>query len=111
MTGVQTCALPICDESWNQKWRTPLRLAFDNLGKEIDTCLQREVKRIFSDKLEAQHLVEMFGPVISDLIPMEDFLNDINKKYPFDQQERTNIAQQQRGNILVYITLINQLKI
>jgi len=80
------------DDSWNQKWRTPLRLAFDNLGKKIDVCLQAEVKRIFSDKLEAQRLVELFGPVISNLVTMDDFLNGINEQFPFDQEERTNIA-------------------
>ncbi len=80
------------DESWNQKWRTPLRMAFDNLGRKIDTCLQREIERIFSGKLEPQQLVEMFGPVISNLTSMEEFLNDIHSQYPFDQKERTTIA-------------------
>ena len=80
------------DESWNQKWRTPLRLAFDNLGKKIDSCLKQEVSRIFSGSLEASHLVEMFGPVISNLITMDDFLTSVNEEYPFDQKERTNIA-------------------
>ena len=80
------------DESWNQKWRTPLRAAFDNLGKKIDACLQKEVKRIFSGGLEASQLVEMFGPVISNLISMEDFLTDVNRKYPFDPKERVNVA-------------------
>ncbi|MFA6681109.1 MAG: DUF3536 domain-containing protein, partial [Sphaerochaeta sp.] len=80
------------DESWNQKWRTPLRAAFDNLGKKIDACLQKEVKRIFSGGLAASQLVEMFGPVISNLISMEDFLTDVNRKYPFDPKERMNVA-------------------
>ena len=80
------------DEAWNQKWRTPLREAFDNLGKKIDACMEREVKRIFAGKLEAQHLVEMFGPVISNIVTMDDFLNGINEQFPFDQKERTNIA-------------------
>ncbi|HKL57376.1 MAG TPA: glycoside hydrolase, partial [Sphaerochaeta sp.] len=29
------------DESWNQTWRTPLRQAFDNLGKKIDACIHK----------------------------------------------------------------------
>ncbi|MDT4762910.1 DUF3536 domain-containing protein [Sphaerochaeta sp. PS] len=80
------------DESWNQKWRTPLRESFDNLSKKIDTCFQQEIARIFSGSLEPQPLVESFGPVISKLISMEEFLDSIGKEYPFAQEERTNLA-------------------
>lgn len=80
------------DESWNQKWRTPLRKAFDTLGSSIDACLEKEVQRIFSGSLTTRYLVHEFGPVISNLMSMDEFLNNVHASYPFDQKERTNLA-------------------
>lgn len=80
------------DDSWNQKWRTPLRNAFDHLGHEIDAAYDKEVSAIFSSTLDPQDLLLQFGPVASEIISMEQFLNDLQKDHPFDSEQKTKLA-------------------
>ena len=80
------------DDTWNQKWRTPLRAAFDHLGDEIDTRYAKEVSSIFSDTLDPQDLLLQFGPVASEIISMEQFLEEIEKNHPFETKNRTKLA-------------------
>ena len=63
------------DESWNQKWRTPLRKAFEDLGEAVDTIYHREVTALLGDEFDAQALINTFAPVASGLETMQHFVS------------------------------------
>lgn len=73
------------EESWNQAWRTPLRLAFDNLSREIDVIFADEVQKILGKGLDPKELLYPFSAVASQLKDMDSFLSsftdDAEKKH------------------------------
>lgn len=77
------------DESWNQKWRTPLRKAFDHLSQNIDTIFFTEVKRLLGPQVEALSLLYAFAPVASGQMEMETFL----APYSNDPSVREQLAK------------------
>ncbi len=77
------------DESWNQKWRTPLRKAFDNLSRNIDVIFNAEVKRLLGPKSEPLSLLHAFAPVASEQMDMDSFLT----QYTDDHQVMEQLAQ------------------
>ncbi|NCC66442.1 MAG: DUF3536 domain-containing protein, partial [Spirochaetia bacterium] len=76
------------DDTWNQKWRTPLRESFDHLSKEIDTIFEREVRHIFKDQQDPWDLLHGFAPVASALIDMKSFLSS----YALDHEDEQTLA-------------------
>ena len=65
------------DESWNQKWRTPLRAGFDHLSIEIDAIYVKEIQRILGEQQDPWDLLNTFAPVASELITMQNFLSNL----------------------------------
>ncbi len=63
------------DESWNQVWRTPLRLAFDNLSREIDVIFTEEVQKSLGGDVDPKELLNQFSAVASNLKDMNSFLS------------------------------------
>lgn len=63
------------DESWNQKWRTPLRTALQELGGEVDRLYETEVKAILGEDFDTRALLNSFSPVASKLVPMRQFVS------------------------------------
>lgn len=77
------------DDSWNQKWRTPLRDAFDNLSTAIDTIYKNEVQSLLGKKTDHIGLLSAFGPVASELVSMEEFL----KPFDLDEEGKAKLAR------------------
>ncbi len=77
------------DESWNQKWRTPLRKAFDNLSQAIDAIYPTEVRRLLGDQVQPASLLHAFAPVASELMDMQTFL----AQYSDNQEVQVQLAQ------------------
>jgi hypothetical protein len=76
------------EEGWNQRWRTPLRSAFDQMGEKLDTLFTEEVKRLLGDDFDPWAMLSRFSPVASGLISMEEFL----QPYSEDQKVITHLA-------------------
>ncbi len=73
------------DESWNQKWRSPLRQAFDNLSLEIDAIYEREAEKILKSRAGAYRLLDGYSVVASGHQSMDSYLSrfveDAEKKH------------------------------
>lgn len=74
--GCQTGGEP----NWNQRWRTPLREAFDLLGTEIDRIYHQKIKEMFNDCVDPQELLNSYSAVIGDFIEIEKFIEGWEKQ-------------------------------
>lgn len=63
------------DESWNQKWRTPLRQAFDHLSCKLDAIFEKEVTNLLGTEMKPRDLLHSFSPVILAHEDMDTFLS------------------------------------
>lgn len=77
------------DEGWNQRWRTPLRKAFDHLSLSIDSIYHTEAKQLLGSDAQATSLLQAFGPVASLQMDMETFL----KQYSDKDEVREKLAK------------------
>lgn len=80
------------EPSWNQKWRTPLREAFDLLAKEIDTIYLREMGKILPSKVDPTRLLHRYNLVISDLITPQEFIAEIEDEYQIKVTDKATFA-------------------
>ena len=76
------------DESWNQKWRTPLRRAFEQLGESIDDIYRREAATVLKAGIDPQEVLNSFSPVASELVSMEEFVS----RYTTDTVAKRTLA-------------------
>ncbi len=65
-------------EGWNQKWRTSLRRALDNLYDRVYSIFTSETERIFKGKVKAGELLFSAGRVFSGRTGMKAFLGEYN---------------------------------
>ncbi|MFA5698252.1 MAG: DUF3536 domain-containing protein [Sphaerochaeta sp.] len=68
------------NEKWNQKWRTPLRRAFDTLANRIDDIYLTEATKIVGSEEAAIDLLNRFAPVASHVISLEEYLRPITRE-------------------------------
>jgi alpha-amylase/alpha-mannosidase (GH57 family) len=64
---------------WNQKWRTPLRAAFENLAAKIDKIYDQKIEQIFKGKVDSIELLNGYSSVISKREEEESFEIEIDK--------------------------------
>jgi hypothetical protein len=81
------------EEGWNQKWRTPLRLAFDNLSKEIDAIFTNEVTKALGNAIDPRELLYQSSVVVSHLKDMDSFLSS----YTNDAETKHTLAMLLEG--------------
>ncbi len=77
---------------WNQKWRTGLRNALNNLGNKIDSIFAEEINSIFSGKEDPYTLLMAAGNVFSGKTRMKEFLTPYVVKYNLDRSVEIKIA-------------------
>ena len=63
-------------DSWNQKWREPLRIALKNLEIKARGIYSSEVKKIFGEDFDTEEMLSSYGKVLSGRISAEDFVKD-----------------------------------
>lgn len=68
------------NDAWNQKWRTPLRSSFDNLANRIDELYLQEASKILGSEEGATKVLNLFAPVASNLVGLEEFLRPYTQK-------------------------------
>lgn len=67
------------DESWNQKWRTPLRRAFDQMALRLDRIFTTEIRTLLGPSVDPQQLLASFAPVAGQLQEMESFVSQLSE--------------------------------
>lgn len=96
------------DDSWNQKWRTPLRNACENNEKRLDGLFKDRFAKITGDTAPqaADDLLLKYGPVAGEEKDGTAFLDDMNTRYILDASQRAELAMLLDGmkNILYSYT-------
>ena len=85
------------EQNWNQKWRTPLRIALSNNHERIMNLFSMGVRNIFGDSLSAYQLLADFGPVAAKQIRMQAFLDELYQKHPYDKNKQGDLAKMLEG--------------
>ena len=64
-------------DSWNQKWRGPLRKAFNNLEVSARMIIEREVKAILGKDADYQQLTLDYKDVVSHKMTVSEFVDKL----------------------------------
>ncbi|MBO7349116.1 MAG: DUF3536 domain-containing protein [Spirochaetales bacterium] len=67
-------------DNWNQKWRGPLRKAFNNLETSARIIIEREVKKILGKDADYQNLTLDYKDVVSHKMTVSEFVDRIGVK-------------------------------
>ena len=67
-------------DSWNQKWRGPLRKAFNNLEVSARMIIEREVKAILGKDADYQQLTLDYKDVVSHKMTVSEFVDKLKVK-------------------------------
>ncbi|MFA5468697.1 MAG: DUF3536 domain-containing protein [Sphaerochaetaceae bacterium] len=76
------------EEGWNQKWRTPLRKAFDILATQIDSIFAKEMVKILPEGVESNLILDHYSLVSGALITTEEFIATVEEKYNFTVSDK-----------------------
>ncbi len=78
-------------DSWNQKWRTPLRTAFNNLETKTRTVFDTEVRNILGSEISPDSFLEDFGKVLSGRFSVASYIKSYKGKTGMNlTEEETN---------------------
>ncbi|AEC01887.1 DUF3536 domain-containing protein [Parasphaerochaeta coccoides] len=82
------------DDSWNQKWRTPLRTAFENNEKRLDTIFKESFMKIagIEDPRAADDTLLRYGPVAGEEMDGKTFLDNLDATRLLDDSRRSSLA-------------------
>jgi len=67
-------------DSWNQKWRGPLRKAFNNLETSARMIIEREVKAILGKDADYQQLTLDYKDVVSHKMTVSEYVDRLKIK-------------------------------
>ncbi len=67
-------------DSWNQKWRGPLREAFDYLARSIDSAFLSRVPELTEETVRADELLTRFVDVMSGFTTLEEYFDTLEKE-------------------------------
>lgn len=81
------------DEGWNQMWRTPLREAFDLLADRIDLIFEREVGRLFSDKVDPRSILHGYSAVMGKDVDIGTYISEWENKSGTTVPDRRKLAE------------------
>ena len=80
------------EDGWNQKWRTGLRNALNNLGDKIDLIFAREIDNIFKGKITAKEILLKAGTVFCGKIAMKKFIATLSEEYDISPLDREKLS-------------------
>ncbi|MGI6466362.1 MAG: DUF3536 domain-containing protein [Sphaerochaetaceae bacterium] len=83
------------EKGWNQKWRTPLRVAFEYLAEKIDRLFVEQIKLIYKNKVDPRILLNGYGKVISGMEDVSTYLEGFNTP-PSDKPTVAKLLEGQR---------------
>lgn len=80
------------EESWNQKWRTPLRKALSLNADRLDSIFANQTSKIFKDQITPEGLLHIAGPAIAGSVKMNKFIQSLHDKFVFNSLYDQDIA-------------------
>ncbi|MBK5201415.1 MAG: DUF3536 domain-containing protein [Spirochaetaceae bacterium] len=79
-------------ENWNQKWRTPLRVAITKNSERLKKIYKTRIDDIFKGKIDSYELLIQYGIVASGRKNTNEFLNELVVKYPESKEHKSEIS-------------------
>ncbi len=80
------------EPNWNQKWRLPLRIAFNNNLTKLKEIYSNRILEIFDSKLDPMKLLMDYSIVVCGSIKMEQFIDNLVASYNEAKGFETEIA-------------------
>lgn len=80
------------EPNWNQKWRLPLRIAFNNNANRLKEIYNKRILEIFDSKLDPFKLLMDYSVVVCGSIKMEQFIDNLVASYNEAKGFETEIA-------------------
>ncbi len=80
------------EEGWNQKWRLPLRTAFEGLHAKVVAMCRETTSKVFGSDVDPYEILSHFGPVAAKQMTMDAFLDGLTASHPFDEANRQDLA-------------------
>ncbi|NCD04979.1 MAG: DUF3536 domain-containing protein [Spirochaetia bacterium] len=80
------------EPNWNQKWRLPLRIAFNNNSTKLKEIYKNRILEIFDSKLDPMKLLMDYSLVVCGSIKMEQFIDNLVASYNEAKGFETEIA-------------------
>lgn len=77
------------DDSWNQKWRTPLRNAFNNLEDKAREIFDREAEKLLGNTVSADQIIFDYGKVLSGRMTLSSYL----QTYDLSEENKGILAE------------------
>jgi hypothetical protein len=88
------------EKGWNQKWRTPLREAFDLLADRIDKIYEKEVKILLKGKAEPIELLRDYSKVIGEALSVEEYIKEWEERLSIKIKDKRRLAELLEGQKL-----------
>ena len=88
------------EKGWNQKWRTPLREAFNLLADRIDTIYKKEVKILLKGKAEPIELLRGYSKVIWETVNIEEYIKEWEDLLSIKIEDKRRLAELLEGQKL-----------
>ncbi len=77
---------------WNQKWREPLRIAFQNNRNKLYKIYNDKINEIFNKEIDPYILLQEYSIVVYNPANMKDFIDNLISKHPIASGYETEIA-------------------
>lgn len=84
-------------DGWNQKWRTPLRDAFTQLGGVIDTLFEQQIHKLFKKRVDPLELLRSYVSVLSHKESISTFISRWEQKSGVTVTQKHVLAQLLEG--------------
>ncbi|MGD1821202.1 MAG: DUF3536 domain-containing protein [Pleomorphochaeta sp.] len=80
------------EPNWNQKWRTPLRVALTNNSKRLVNIFNNRINEIFKNSIDPYQLLLDYSVVVSGSMKMHNFIDNLVIKNSKAKGYETEIA-------------------
>lgn len=81
------------EDGWNQKWRTPLRKAFNTVHTKVVVFCDTFLKKTLGPETDTYAVLSCFGPVAAKQVSMQAFLDGLQKTKPFPDSAKPGLAR------------------
>jgi hypothetical protein len=85
------------EQGWNQKWRTPLREAFTQLGDTVDTLFHTQVSELFSQSVDPEQLLHDYASVLTKSETLQQFISRWEEKSGIIISDHRKLAELLEG--------------
>ncbi|MCR4675884.1 MAG: DUF3536 domain-containing protein [Sphaerochaetaceae bacterium] len=84
-------------DTWNQKWRGPMRTAFNHLEEKTREIFDREIRSMLGSSINPDTVIEGFGKVLSGRFSVDSYVKS------FKSAEGMNLTDEQATNLAILL--------